>query len=124
MGDRYQTGKKLHQEEIIAMYFNIFDWLYQADGLRSASRIYYGKEPNELNAEEGAMLVGMFKSNCHLQSTPQRKREAVIGQKKHRSEPNGKVWLPHRKGQRFTKSTTQRHQLPQRITQRGRGYLC
>ncbi|MDG1013627.1 MAG: transglycosylase domain-containing protein, partial [Flavobacteriaceae bacterium] len=33
------------KEEIIAQYFNIYDFGNNADGIRSASRIYFGKEP-------------------------------------------------------------------------------
>ena len=51
------------KEEIIAMYFNIYDFGNQADGIRSAARIYFGKEPNELEVDESAMLVGMFKNS-------------------------------------------------------------
>ena len=51
------------KEEIIAQYFNIYDFLNNADGIRSASRIYFGKEPIELDLKESAMLVGMFKNS-------------------------------------------------------------
>lgn len=51
------------KEEIIAMYFNIYDFGNFADGIRSAARIYFGKEPNELEIDESAMLVGMFKNS-------------------------------------------------------------
>ncbi|NND15708.1 MAG: penicillin-binding protein, partial [Eudoraea sp.] len=51
------------KEEIIAMYMNIYDFNYNADGIRSASRIYFGKEPQELKIEESAVLVGMLKNS-------------------------------------------------------------
>ncbi|OBX20926.1 MULTISPECIES: penicillin-binding protein 1A [Bizionia] len=51
------------KEEIIAMYFNIYDFGNNADGIRSAASIYFDKEPNELNLKESAMLVGMFKNS-------------------------------------------------------------
>ncbi len=50
------------KEEIIAQYFNKYDFLNNADGIRSAARIYFGKEPNTLELKESAMLVGMFKN--------------------------------------------------------------
>lgn len=50
------------KEEIIAMYFNKQDFLYNAVGLRSAARIYFGKEPKELKTEEAAVLVAMLKN--------------------------------------------------------------
>ncbi|MDB9755745.1 transglycosylase domain-containing protein [Winogradskyella sp.] len=51
------------KEEIIAMYFNIYDFGNNGDGIRSASRIYFGKEPKDLDLKESAMLVGMFKNS-------------------------------------------------------------
>lgn len=51
------------KEEILTMYLNIYDFNYSADGIRSASRIYFGKEPYELKVEESAMLVGMLKNS-------------------------------------------------------------
>tara|TARA_R110002012_G_scaffold283090_2_gene473104 strand:- start:51136 stop:53472 length:2337 start_codon:yes stop_codon:yes gene_type:complete len=51
------------KEEIIAMYFNIYDFGNNADGIRSAASIYFDKEPNELDIKESAMLVGMFKNS-------------------------------------------------------------
>ena len=51
------------KEEIIAMYFNIYDFGNFGDGIRSASRIYFDKEPKELELKEAAMLVGMFKNS-------------------------------------------------------------
>ncbi|MFN2261631.1 MAG: penicillin-binding protein 1A [Psychroflexus sp.] len=50
------------KEEIITMYLNKFDFLYQAVGIRSASRIYFSKEPEDLNVEESATLVAMLKN--------------------------------------------------------------
>ncbi len=60
------------KEEIIAMYFNIYDFGNNADGIRSASRIYFGKEPQELRVEESAMLVGMFKNSSLYNPRPSR----------------------------------------------------
>lgn len=51
------------KQEIIAMYLNRYDFLNQAVGIRSASRIYFGKEPKDLNQEQSAMLVGMLKNS-------------------------------------------------------------
>ncbi|WP_242203407.1 penicillin-binding protein 1A [Aestuariivivens insulae] len=52
------------KEEIISQYFNIYDFLNNADGIRSAARIYFGKEPRDLELKESAMLVGMFKNSA------------------------------------------------------------
>ncbi|WP_411766073.1 penicillin-binding protein 1A [Winogradskyella sp. A3E31] len=58
------------KEEIIAMYFNIYDFGNNADGIRSAARIYFGKEPRELDLKESAMLVGMFKNSSLYNPRP------------------------------------------------------
>lgn len=63
------------KEEIIAQYFNIYDFLNNADGIRSASSIYFDKEPKELNIKESAMLVGMFKNSSLF--NPRRRPEMV-----------------------------------------------
>lgn len=52
------------KEEIITMYFNKYDFIYQAVGIRSASKIYFDKEPRELKIEESAVLVGMLKNSA------------------------------------------------------------
>ncbi|WP_179349978.1 penicillin-binding protein 1A [Winogradskyella pacifica] len=58
------------KEEIIAMYFNIYDFGNNGDGIRSASRIYFGKEPRDLDVKESAMLVGMFKNSSLYNPRP------------------------------------------------------
>tara|TARA_B110000037_G_scaffold221155_1_gene291057 strand:+ start:2621 stop:4960 length:2340 start_codon:yes stop_codon:yes gene_type:complete len=75
------------KEEIIAQYFNIYDFGNFADGIRSASRIYFGKEPKDLSINESAMLVGMFKNSSLYNPRPTRnpvgtknRRNVVLGQ--------------------------------------------
>ncbi|MDT0558117.1 transglycosylase domain-containing protein [Ichthyenterobacterium sp. W332] len=58
------------KEEIIAMYFNIYDFGNNADGIRSASNIYFNKEPKDLDIKESAMLVGMFKNSSLYNPRP------------------------------------------------------
>jgi penicillin-binding protein 1A len=60
------------KEEIIVMYFNIYDFGNNGDGIRSAARIYFGKEPKELDLKESAMLVGMFKNSSLYNPIPSR----------------------------------------------------
>ncbi len=50
------------KEEIIAMYFNKFDFLYQAVGIKSAAKIYFNTTPDQLTIEQSAILVGMAKN--------------------------------------------------------------
>ncbi|MBT8281430.1 MAG: transglycosylase domain-containing protein [Muriicola sp.] len=67
------------KQEIIAMYMNIYDFGYNADGIRSASRIYFGKEPGDLKIEESAVLVGMLKNSSLY--NPIRREELVLGRR-------------------------------------------
>ncbi len=65
------------KEEIIAQYFNIYDFGNNADGIRSASRIYFGKEPKDLSIDQSAMLVGMFKNSSLYNPRPKRNPEGT-----------------------------------------------
>jgi len=67
------------KEEIIAMYMNTYDFGYAADGIRSASRIYFGKEPSGLKTEESAVLVGMLKNSSLY--NPIRREELVLNRR-------------------------------------------
>lgn len=55
--------KQYTKNEIITMYLNKYDFGNNAVGIRSAARIYFGKEPIDLTIEESAMLVGMLKNS-------------------------------------------------------------
>ncbi|MDB4851577.1 transglycosylase domain-containing protein [Flavobacteriaceae bacterium] len=50
------------KNEIVAMYLNTQEFLFNAIGIRSASRIYFGKEPKDLDIQESAILVAMLKN--------------------------------------------------------------
>lgn len=63
------------KDEIIVQYFNIYDFGNNADGIRSASRIYFNKEPKALTIKESATLVGMFKNSSLY--NPRRNPEGV-----------------------------------------------
>jgi len=67
------------KEEIIAMYLNIYDFGNNADGIRSASRIYFGKEPIDLDVNEAAILAGML-NNSSLYN-PRRNPEGVTNRR-------------------------------------------
>ena len=67
------------KQEIIAMYLNKYDFLNQAVGIRSAARIYFGKEPKDLAIEESAMLVGMLKNSSYFNPL---RREAKVKQRR------------------------------------------
>ena len=54
--------KRFSKEEIITMYLNQFDFLYNAVGIENAAKVYFNKKPKDLTKEEAAMLVGMCKN--------------------------------------------------------------
>ena len=64
----WQTAVKLERsytkEEIIAMYLNKFDFLYNATGIRSAARMYFNTTPDSLSLQDAAVLVGMLKNSA------------------------------------------------------------
>ncbi len=80
-----QLEKHYTKEEIITMYLNKYDFGYNAVGIRTASQVYFGKLPSELNMQEAAMLVGMCKNSSlynprrRPEKTKQR-RNVVFGQ--------------------------------------------
>ena len=55
--------KQYTKEEILTMYLNIYDFGYYGDGIKSASNIYFSKEPIDLKIEESAMLIGMLQNS-------------------------------------------------------------
>ena len=58
-----QLEQRYTKKEILAMYLNKYDFGYQADGIRSAAKIFFNKTPLELKIEESATLVGMLKNS-------------------------------------------------------------
>lgn len=73
------------KNEIIAMYFNVYDFNNYAVGIRSAAKTYFNKEPKDLTIDESAILVGMFKNSSlynpvrNAQGVKNR-RNVVLGQ--------------------------------------------
>ena len=73
------------KQEILTMYLNQVDFVNNAVGIRSASRVYFSKEPKDLNTEEAAVIVGMLKNPSwfnprrRLEITTDR-RNTVLGQ--------------------------------------------
>ena len=63
------------KDEIIAMYLNKADFINTAVGIRSASKVYFAKEPKQLTVDEAAMLVGMLKNPSLF--NPLRREEKV-----------------------------------------------
>ncbi len=75
------------KEEILALYLNQFDFLYNAVGINSAAYTYFGKKASELNIQEAAMLVGMCKNPSYYNpiqrkntDLPMNRRNTVFAQ--------------------------------------------
>lgn len=68
--------KSYTKEEIIAMYFNQYDFLNLAVGIKSASKVYFNCKPNELSIEQAATLVGMAKNSSLF--NPLRRPDTVL----------------------------------------------
>ncbi|MDR2057560.1 MAG: transglycosylase domain-containing protein [Dysgonamonadaceae bacterium] len=72
--ERYYT-----KEEIINMYLNKFDFLYNAVGIQSACWVYFGKLPKDITIEEAATLIGMCKNPSYY--NPLRQVERTKGRR-------------------------------------------
>ncbi|MDR2685096.1 MAG: transglycosylase domain-containing protein, partial [Prevotellaceae bacterium] len=77
------------KEEIIALYFNKFDFLYNAVGIKTAAQVYFNTTPDKLTIEQAALLVGMCKNpalfNPRKKSAMERtlnRRNTVLNQMK------------------------------------------
>lgn len=73
------------KQEIIALYLNQVDFVNGAVGIRSAAKVYFNKEPRDLNVEESALLVGMLTNPSRFNPNrfPDRaikRRNIVLGQ--------------------------------------------
>ncbi len=84
--------KNFTKEEIITLYLNVVPFGNNIYGIRNASRTFFQKEPDRLNVEEAALLVGMLKGNSIYNPIRNPKaaldrRNIVIGQ----MEVNAKI---------------------------------
>lgn len=71
-----QLERQYTKQEIIAMYFNQLDFIYNAVGVRSAAAIYFNTTPDSLSLEEAAVIVGMAKNPAYF--NPKRNMERMI----------------------------------------------
>ncbi len=69
------------KEEIIAMYLNTVDFVNHAVGIRSASKVYFGKEPKDLKVEEAAVIVGMLKNPSLYNPMKEKRKELVYNRR-------------------------------------------
>ncbi|MBD0284565.1 MAG: penicillin-binding protein [Flavisolibacter sp.] len=73
------------KEEILALYLNAVPFGDNVYGIRMASRTFFQKEPDVLNVEEAALLVGMLRANSlyNPRKNPKaalERRNVVLGQ--------------------------------------------
>jgi penicillin-binding protein 1A len=85
-----ELEKRYTKDEIILMYYNKFDFIYNAVGIKSAGHVYFKKKPIDLTIEEAAVLVGMAKNPSlynpkRFPENAMKRREVVFSQMK-RSE--------------------------------------
>src|SRR5690554_6784663 len=57
-----QLEKAYTKQEILTMYLNTSEYGSNAFGIKTAAKTFFNKEPNELNIQESATLVGLFKA--------------------------------------------------------------
>lgn len=70
-----QLERRYTKKEIIAMYLNIYDFGYNADGVTSAAKIFFNTTPKKLKIEQSATLIGMLKNSSYY--NPLRRPELV-----------------------------------------------
>ena len=68
--------KRYTKGEIMAMYLNKYDFLYESDGIGAAAKTYFGKDQSKLTIDESAILVGMLKNPSYY--NPKRKPENAL----------------------------------------------
>ena len=66
------------KNEIIALYLNRADFVNTAVGIRSAAKVYFGKEPRDLTIEEGALLIGMLKNPSLFNPVREKRKQLVL----------------------------------------------
>ena len=74
-----QLEKYYTKEEIINLYLNKFDFLYNAVGIQSACWVYFNKTPKDISTEEAATLIGMCKNPSYF--NPIRHPERTLGRR-------------------------------------------
>ena len=74
------------KQEILAMYLNQVDFVNNAIGIQSASKIYFNKPVQELTVEESAVFAGMltnpslYNPNSSRKELTRKRRNVVFGQ--------------------------------------------
>ncbi|WP_460537987.1 penicillin-binding protein 1A [Echinicola sediminis] len=80
-----QLEKAYTKDEILTMYLNTSEFGSNAYGIKTAARTFFNKTPKDLNVQESAVLVGLFKAPTYYSPVynPEnslRRRNTVLGQ--------------------------------------------
>lgn len=63
------------KEEIITMYLNQFDFLNNAVGIQTASKVYFNTTPSNLKIEQAATLIGMLQNPALYNPASNKRKE-------------------------------------------------
>lgn len=79
--------KSYTKEEILTLYLNTSEFGSNAYGIKTAAKTFFNKEPIDLNIQESATLVGLFKAPSYYSpvfnpDNSLRRRNTVLGQMK------------------------------------------
>ncbi|GLR17019.1 transglycosylase domain-containing protein [Portibacter lacus] len=82
-----ELEKRYTKEEILAMYLNKFEFIYDSYGISAAANTYFGKDQSELEPDEAAVLVGMLNNPVYYNpkmhpDRAQRKKVFVLSRMK------------------------------------------
>jgi penicillin-binding protein 1A len=77
--------KAYTKDEILTLYLNTSEFGSNAYGIKTASKTFFNKNPNELNIQESAVLVGLFKAPTYYSpvfnpDNSLRRRNTVLSQ--------------------------------------------
>ena len=77
--------KSYTKDEILTLYLNTSEFGSNAYGIKTAAKTFFNKNPNELNVQESAVLVGLFKAPTYYSpvfnpDNSLRRRNTVLAQ--------------------------------------------
>ncbi|MCR9082150.1 MAG: penicillin-binding protein, partial [Cyclobacteriaceae bacterium] len=80
-----QLERAYTKKEILTLYLNTSEFGSNAYGIKTAAETFFNKKPSELNIQESAVLVGLFKAPTYYSPVfnPEnslRRRNTVLGQ--------------------------------------------
>ncbi|KEO73069.1 penicillin-binding protein 1A [Anditalea andensis] len=80
-----QLERNYTKNEILTMYLNTSEYGSNAYGIKTASNTFFSKDPHELNIQEAATLVGLFKAPTYYSpvynpDNSLRRRNTVLNQ--------------------------------------------